>query len=228
MGTMRRARPTQRIARAATGAVSRLVAASFITRTLVLGVLTLMISGVAHAVAQPTRDSTDPTSDLVESIVDGEADVADVPRSFIEHMGYTPANSSAGLSHPHGGCSTPGAVGPDDFTDACKTHDLGYDVLRYAESHGTRLSAKARLELDWKLYRDLLDVCDTATCSLTATAYYCAVSANSIRQGYKAPHTEPGTPWMALAVAVFGLSAAGGLPVLRSSLVTDLDSPGGD
>lgn len=213
---MRRPRRTRPIARMKIRVIAGLADASFVTRLVVLGLLTLAISGAVHALAQPVSDNTDQASDLIASIVDGEANLAQVPIEFIDDMGYVPVPTGHELVNPYGGCSTPGGVGPDDFNDACKVHDLGYDILRYAERHGARLSAKARLELDWKLYGDLLETCETATCSLTATAYYCAVSANSIRQGFKAPHTEPATPWMALVVAVFGLSAAGGLPILRS------------
>ena len=202
--------------------VGRLTAASFLVRTMVLGVLTLAASGVAHAVAQPARENPDAT-DLVESIAAGDASLSQVPAEFAGDMGYTPVPTSGNLANPNGGCSTPGEIGPERFAGACQTHDLGYDLLRYAEMEGTRLEAKARLELDWKLYVDLLESCETATCSLTATAYYCAVSANSIRQGYKAPHAEPTTPWMALWLGVLGVSAAGGLPAMRARFDTDLD-----
>jgi len=215
MVLMRQGRTSGTIVKVMTGVIARLASASFVMRTLFLGVLTMVVSGLVHAVAQPARDNPD-TTDLVESIVAGEADLGQVPTEFSLDLGYTPAPGSGTLRNPHGGCSTPGRVGPERFADACQTHDLGYDLLRYAELEGSRLSAKARFELDWKLYVDLLETCETATCSLTATAYYCAVSANSIRQGYKTPHAEPTTPWMALVVGVLGLSAAGGLPTMKA------------
>lgn len=203
--------------------IARLSAASFVTRTLVLGMMTMAISGVAHAMAQPARQSSDAASDLVESIVTGEANLNQVPIDFADDMGYAPIRGSGTLRKPHGGCSTPGEVGPDRFAQACQTHDLGYDLLRYAEVEGARLTAKARLELDWRLYVDLLDTCETPACSLTATAYYCVVSANSIRQGYKTPHAEPTTPWVALVAGVVGLSAIGGLPAMQARF----DAPAG-
>lgn len=209
----------------ATRVAGKFASTSFVMRTLVLGAVTVCISGIAHAVAQPARDNSDATR-LVESIVAGDADIDLVPAEFASDMGYTPVPASGNLRNPNGGCSTPGAVGPDRFAGACQTHDLGYDLLRYAEIEGTRLAASARLELDWKLYVDLLQTCETATCSLTATAYYCAVSANSIRQGYKAPHPEPTTPWMALVVGVLGISAASGLPAMRERFDRDEDRSG--
>lgn len=190
--------------------------APFVVRTLTLGILALIISGIAHAAAQPSPDRSDETADLVESIVAGEASLGQVPANFAGDMGYTPVSVSGTLRHPSGGCSTPVPVGPDRFATACQTHDLGYDLLRYAEMEGERLSARARFELDLRLYLDLLETCENPGCPLTATAYYGAVSVNSIRQGYKTPHEEPSTPWMALVVGVLGLGAAGGLPSMRA------------
>jgi hypothetical protein len=154
-------------------------------------------------------------------MVAGVAQVNQVPTDFVGDMGYTPATASGTLLHPFGGCSSPGEVGPDRFSEACQIHDLGYDVLRYAEIEGERFSAKTRFKIDWAFYGDMLKTCETATCSLTATAYFSVVSANSVRQGYKTPHAEPTTPWMALAVAIFGLGAAGGLPAVKAKIDSD-------
>lgn len=207
---------TQLIARIA----GRLCAASFIGRTLMLGLVALLTSGVAHAIAQPARHNSAAADSIVEALVAGDASPAQIPSDFVGDLGYTPTERSGTLLAPQGGCSTPGGIGPSEFGTACQTHDLGYDVLRYAEMEDGRLSAKARLELDWMLYLDLLHTCDDPVCSATATAYYGAVSANSIRQGFKAPHAEPATPWVALAVAVVGLSAVGGLPVMKTIVET--------
>jgi hypothetical protein len=221
MKIMRQRRQTRPIAPIAMRAIGRLSTASFVTRTLLLGLVAIVISGIAHAIVQPGRDNSKEASDLVESIVAGEAHLDQVPVDFVGEMGYTPIPASGTLLNPFGGCSTPGEAGPDRFSEACQIHDLGYDLLRYAEMEGVRLGAKARLELDWKFYLDMLKTCETPTCSLTATAYYGGVSANSIRQGYKTPHAEPTTPWMALAASVFGLSIAGGLPAMKARIETE-------
>lgn len=144
---------------------------------------------------------------------------------FANDMGHNPVSASGTLRNPNGGCSTPGDVEPDPSAGACQTHDLGYDLLRYAEKEGTRLDARARLELDGRLYVDLSETCETPTCSLTATAYYCAVSANSIRQGYKAPHAGPTTPWMALVMGVLGTSTACEPPVIEARFDHSVDRP---
>jgi len=206
-----RQRPTRSIGVILMRAIDRLIQGSFVTRTLLLGLVAIVISGAAHAIAQPARDESGETTDLVESMVAGDAQAHQVPTGFVDDMGYTPQPASGTLLNPSGGCSTPGEVGPGGFSEACQIHDLGYDVLRYAEIEGERFSAAARLKIDWAFYGDMLKTCETATCRLTATAYFTGVSANSIRQGYKTPHAEPTTPWVALALAVFGMGAAGSL-----------------
>ena len=114
-------------------AFARLTAASFVTRTLLLGLFAIVISGAVHAIAQPVRDDSEPATDLVESIVDGNARADQVPTDFVTDMGYTPTPPSGPLVNPSGGCSTPGGVGPARFSEACQIHDLGYDGRLYAE-----------------------------------------------------------------------------------------------
>ncbi|MGB7860155.1 MAG: hypothetical protein WBM90_06630 [Acidimicrobiia bacterium] len=223
---MRHRSPERAITQLVARIAGRLCAASFIGRTLMLGMVALLTSGVAHAIAQPARHNSAAADSIVKALVAGDANPAQIPSEFVRDLGYTPTERSGTLLAPHGGCSTPGGIGPSEFGMACQTHDLGYDVLRYAEMEHGRLSAKARLELDWMLYVDLLHTCEDPLCSATATAYYGAVSANSIRQGFKAPHAEPATPWVALAVAVVGLSAVGGLPVMKT-IVETIDSGSG-
>ena len=57
----------------------------------------------------------------------------------------------------------------------------------------------------------MLETCETVTCLATASAYYTAVTANSIRQGYKAPTEEPTVPWLGVWLIVVGLALT--LPV---------------
>ncbi len=60
-------------------------------------------------------------------------------------MGYQPtlgklANGSVIAIDPNGGCSVIGGGEPFDLSTPCKSHDLGYDLLRYAHRHGDPLS----------------------------------------------------------------------------------------
>lgn len=204
-----------RSAFAATRRATRWLPSSFLVRTALFLLLALLISGLAHAMAQPAHEELDEAAEMAKSLAVGRASPEDVPTDFATVMGYEPAVLSGTLVKPDGGCSTPGGLGPERFTTACRVHDLGYDVLRYAERDGSRLAAAVRFELDRRLFADLLESCDTGSCRVTAMAYFGAVSANSARQGYKAPHAEPALPWASLVVGVLGLGGLTGVAVDR-------------
>lgn len=179
---------------------------SVIARIAINGLIVIAASGIGHALSHPARDHSRQAAQVVTSLAGGGATLDDVPENFKDELGYQPVATGETLVNPNGGCSTPGGIGPDSFTTACRVHDFGYDMLRYAEGTGTRLGARARFELDRRLYVDLLRACDTLTCPATATVYYTAVTANSIRQGYVAPATEPTTPWAGIGIGVVGLA----------------------
>lgn len=182
-------------------------------RLMGVGVLTLVVSGIGHAVLHPTGSESDEAARLVNSITEEHATLASVPISFESHIGYQPISMAGSLVDPTGGCSTPGGIGPETFDTACRTHDLGYDALRLAEAEGDRLGAWARFDIDLRFYSDMLDECQTASCQATATAYYTAVTANSIRQGYKAPTVEPTIPWLVVGLLALCLAL---VPPVRS------------
>jgi hypothetical protein len=171
------------------------------------GFVVIFASGIGHVVRHPVDDSGD-SARIVTSLIDGKATLELVPDSFEDDLGYRPVLAEGTLINPKGACSTPGGVGPDSFRTACRVHDFGYDILRYAEGRGTRVGPWARFDLDRRLYADLLIACDTVTCEATATVYYTAVTLNSIRQGYVAPTEEPTVPWAITAVGVVGLATA--------------------
>jgi len=103
-----RQRPTRSIGVILMRAIDRLIQGSFVTRTLLLGLVAIVISGAAHAIAQPARDESGETTDLVESMVAGDAQADQVPTGFVDDMGYTPQPASGTLLNPSGGCSIPG------------------------------------------------------------------------------------------------------------------------
>jgi hypothetical protein len=172
------------------------------------GFIVISASGIGHALLHPVEDDSGQSAQVVTSLIDGGATLDIVPEGFEDELGYRPVVAAGALVNPKGACSTPGGVGPDSFTDACRVHDFGYDILRYAEGTGTRVGPWARFDLDRRLYADLLSACDTVTCEATATVYYTAVTLNSIRQGYVAPTEEPTVPWAITAVGVVGLATA--------------------
>lgn len=176
-------------------------------RITVFGSILILASGIGHILRHPAGDSGE-TAQVVTNLVDGRATPELVPKGFEDEMGYRPVWAEGTLVNPRGACSTPGGVGPDSFETACRVHDFGYDMLRYAESRGTRMGPWARFDLDRHLYGDLLRVCEKATCRATATLYYAAVTLNSMRQGYVAPTEEPTVPWAAAAVGVVCLATA--------------------
>lgn len=61
-----------------------------------------------------------------------------VPCGFFDFAKYAPVGVD-GRYNPNGSCSTKGLVAEDTvraFTDACKSHDYAYDLLRFAKTLG--------------------------------------------------------------------------------------------
>jgi Prokaryotic phospholipase A2 len=92
-----------------------------------------------------------------------------------------------------GGCSAPtGDTGRSfNFRNACKTHDLGYDLMRFFDTSGP--SGQIRKDVDNLSFRDLKVHCGSRatlikpTCAAWERTYYQTVAANSRRQGYDVP-----------------------------------------
>ncbi len=176
--------------------------ARLLARILMIGFLALGISGIAHIVAHPAQDESPEVADLVTQVAEGSRQTEPIPNGVSASLGYEPATTNGKLTKATGSCSTPIPVGPDSFEEACRTHDLGYDLLRTAEEKGHRLGVWARFELDRRFYLDLLSQCETLRCRSAAATYYTAVTTNSIRQGYGAPTDEPATPWIGVGLLV--------------------------
>lgn len=177
-----------------------------VTRLISLLVLVLIASGIGHVVNDPVDSESAELSDLVASLIARRGDYVIDTESLAPKLGYVPAVESGSWVDPDGICSTPIPVGPEEFDGPCRTHDLGYDALRVAASDHSDLGGWARLGLDARLYADLLETCEDPGCRAKATLYFGAVTANSIRQGYRSPTAEPVLPWAGLGVAVVALS----------------------
>lgn len=166
----------------------------------------------------PTADASTLREDVVAARAvtaltadDRSPDV--VPHDFPGVMGYHPTVVDGMLVNPHGSCSSPVPL-PAEFDTACKAHDLGYDLLRYAHLGGGDLGPWARTEIDAQLDRRLHEACgirtrDRASCFVMADTAATAVGLNSRRQGYGAPVDEP---WIRYALggslAVAGMLAS--------------------
>jgi hypothetical protein len=126
--------------------------------------------------------------------------VAAIPADFRAVAGYTPARVDGMLVAPHGSCSSPVPL-PAEFDTACKAHDLGYDLLRYADRTGAPLGPWARQELDRALAERMHTACvqrpqplPRARCGVLAEAAEIAVDLNSMRQDYGVPVVEDFVP----------------------------------
>ncbi|MGF7124181.1 hypothetical protein [Rhodococcus sp. BE178] len=118
-----------------------------------------------------------------------------IPDDFAAVMGYRPTVIDGTVVNPLGACSSPIPL-PAEFDTACKAHDLGYDLLRYAHRGGGDLGAWARTELDAQLDRRMHAACDAraadrTSCFAMANTATAAVGMNSMRQGFGAPVDEP-------------------------------------
>jgi hypothetical protein len=133
--------------------------------------------------------------------------LAAVPSDFASVMGYTPtpvrtADGTVRPGKPTGECSAPGGGWPFGFDQACKAHDYGYDLLRYAHATGQRLDPEARRQLDAMLGHDLHASCDAvrngparAGCDAVVEMFGTAVAVNSWRQRYGNPAAESLPAW---------------------------------
>jgi Prokaryotic phospholipase A2 len=133
----------------------------------------------------------------------GRDPLASVPADFPAVMGYTPVptrmvDGTLRLAKPTGACSAPGGGAPFAFEQACKVHDYGYDLLRYAHATGQHLTGQARRRIDAMFGHDLRARCRAAGgglagagCRLTAWLFEAVVRLNSWRQhwGWPAPET---------------------------------------
>lgn len=196
----------------------------------------LLGAGAALCVGAASPASTATTADpavaaTVAALVadDTVGALAAFPDGFAEVMGYHPSiepgNTIDGvLTDPDGDCSSPVAL-PSDFEPACRSHDLGYDLLRYARDIGGELGPQARRDLDAHLQRNLNAACATGAseatgdvteaseatgdvtagveprCDVMAGIASAAVQINSWRQGYRLPESESPVPYLAAAGA---------------------------
>ena len=155
----------------------------------------------------------------------GPGSRATMPRDFPVRFGYQPAVVDGLLVNPAGDCSSPVTL-PGEFENACKAHDLGYDLLRYAGEEGQPLGGWARQALDATLATHMHEACETradtfsrARCNTMASIASAFVDLNSRRQDYGVPVAESmsgtgssggggGWPDWLIAGGALGLGAA--------------------
>ncbi|MQY23286.1 hypothetical protein [Nocardia macrotermitis] len=131
----------------------------------------------------------------VAGLVGPHPDEVVLPEDFAAERGYRPVKSGGLLVDPGGGCSSPVRL-PIEFRTACQAHDLGYDLLRYADDHGQPLGPWARQAIDGALENRMQAACADrhglrrAQCRTMATVAATAVDLNSRRQNYAPPRPE--------------------------------------
>ncbi|WP_342004095.1 hypothetical protein [Corynebacterium bovis] len=80
---------------------------------------------------------------------------------LVRDLGYEPTVADGHPENPGGGCSSPVPL-PARFEPACRTHDLGYDLLRVAGRRGEPVPPAIRRGLDRQLADRMHAACDDA------------------------------------------------------------------
>lgn len=191
-----------------------MVARELVRRLLVVvGVVAVvLLSTGAGRPTVPQRGPEDVAAAHAVAVLTGPGRMGtQVPADFVDELGYRPSESATGPENPTGGCSAPIDL-PAAFVDACRAHDLGYDLLRYAARRGAPLGAWAREAVDAEFARDLASSCDAPSaapgCHLLAGLADAVVGINSWRQGEGVPVVESAVPYVA-TVIVLGAAAWG-------------------
>lgn len=142
----------------------------------------------------------------------------DVPDTeFRAVMGYAPESLPGRpdvLVAPDGDCSAPTGGTAYGFDDACREHDLAYDLLRFRAATGGDVDPVDRLVADARFGLRMAERClihetwGLGGCLATAAAYAGGVGINSVRQLFGVPVEESGLEVVASSA---GLLAAGAL-----------------
>lgn len=169
---------------------------------------------------QPDVAAAARTIDLLVRSGHGKDPLAELPADFSAVSGVKAVRAvgrdgTPRAHHAGGGCSAP--WGDDNtrwgFGDSCKAHDLGYDLLRYANSKGHPLGPEVRRQLDERLSNDMHQRCETnprgaqRACHMVASVYTAGLVVNSWHQRWGPPTGEPIGPWLA-GILVIGLLLA--------------------
>lgn len=173
----------------------------------------LLLAPTASSLPAPDRSAEQAITTLVSQ--PSAAANAALPQDFSRRFGYQPTVTRGLLGDPSGSCSSPVPL-PEEFTAACRQHDLGYDLLRYAGRSGRDLPPDARRSVDNRLGIEFEESCSTreeslsrAICLAWADIAEGFVRINSARQGYAVPESETA---MSIAPGIsLGVAAAGGV-----------------
>ncbi|WP_369689804.1 alpha/beta-hydrolase family protein [Nocardia kruczakiae] len=176
------------------GKLRALLAFVAVVAALIAGLVSLS-PGAGAAEVGPAPENTG-ARDAVRALTGDRPELAVIPADFAATQGYRPVQLAGMPVDPSGECSSPIPL-PAEFDTACKAHDLGYDLLRYAEVRGHPLGPWARRAIDNALETRMFAACDTrgdllahTRCATMASIATAAVDLNSRRQNYAAPMPE--------------------------------------
>lgn len=166
-----------------------------------LGLLSAMLAVALLLPAPAAAGSTDPASAAALTALGHDEPglaLTRIPATFERRFGYRPQVRDGLLVDPHGDCSSPVPL-PRSFENACRQHDLGYDLLRSAGAEGGAVPTGARRALDERLQTQMASSCDDdsgraarAGCHALSVVAGIAVRLNSIRQHDGVPGPESG------------------------------------
>lgn len=162
---------------------------------------TFLITIVAGIVAAPRARAVAPvptSSDLqtpagraIDALLSdhpGRA-ISLMPNDFEQRIGYRPVMVDGMPANPHGACSSPIPL-PTAFEPLCRTHDYGYDLLRYAGLTGEPLGGWARKGLDAMLISRMRETCHNPVCRQSAELAEIGLRFNTWRQDSGVPVPE--------------------------------------
>ncbi|MEV0293098.1 hypothetical protein [Nocardia sp. NPDC050710] len=174
----------------------RCAAATAVALTVMTATVTLAPTTRAATVEQPGVENPSAASAVAALTADVPGAAAVLPADFADVLGYRPGTVDGLLVNPSGDCSSPVPL-PAEFDTPCKAHDLGYDLLRYADRRGEPLGPWARQAIDATLDRRMQEACvargdafHRAGCFTMAAIADTVVDLNSRRQHYGTPVAE--------------------------------------
>ncbi|MEU8899512.1 hypothetical protein [Nocardia sp. NPDC048505] len=213
-------------------ALRRCAAAIAVALTTLSATVAFAPVGHAAAVGPDRTENAAAAAAVVDLTAGGPGSAALLPADFAAVLGYQPGTERGLLVNPSGDCSSPVPL-PAEFELACKAHDLGYDLLRYADRGGAPLGPWARQAVDTMLDRRMQEACAgrgtalaRAECFTMADVADIFVDLNSRRQDYGSPVVETGVnSWHLGVLALAGLGLTALLTLARSLFGTRAAAP---
>lgn len=170
------------------------------TRALLLTVAVTAAATVASTGASPAVQDAGSAGAVgavaaADALASGERGTSYFSDELVDELGYRPGVVDGHATNPDGDCSSPVPL-PASFEPACRTHDLGYDLLRVADRTGETIPPHTRRNLDRQLASQMTASCEDGNviCRAAATVAHVAVAANTLRQHNGAP-VEEWFPW---------------------------------